>query len=197
MAPVATIRLAAPQAAAPRTRHCAGEVVAFWRNAGPGRWFARDDAFDRRFGERFIDAHWAAAQRRLDDWMRTPEGALALLLLTDQFPRNAFRGTAHMYATDALALHFARLAARNGQMAAVEPALRLFFCLPFAHSEDPADQDVSLQLHLALGEPWLSHARGHRDIVRRFGRFPHRNRMLGRDSTPGEEAFLAAGGFAG
>jgi uncharacterized protein (DUF924 family) len=82
-------------------------------------------------------------------------------------------------------------------MNAVEPPMRLFFCLPFAHSEDLADQDLSLRLHQVLGEPWLAHARGHRDIIRRFGRFPHRNRLLGRDTTPEEKAFLESGGFAG
>lgn len=181
----------------PRTDHDPIDVISFWRDAGPGLWFAKDVAFDRLFRERCIDAHWSAAQRDLDGWMRTPEGGLALVLLTDQFPRNAFRGTAHMYATDPLARRFARQAHRRGHMDAVEPPLRLFFCLPLAHSEDPADQDLSVQLHEALGEPWLSHARGHRDIIRRFGRFPHRNRLLGRKTTRDEQAFLAAGGFTG
>lgn len=177
--------------------HRPGDVVGFWRNAGAARWFAKDAAFDRLFHERCIDAHRAAAQRELDGWMHTPEGALALLLLTDQFARNAFRGSARMYATDALARHFARQALAHDHMAAVQPALRLFFCLPFAHAEDLADQDLSVQLHQRLGEPWLSHARAHRDIVRRFGRFPHRNRLLGRQTTRDEQAFLDAGGFAG
>lgn len=173
------------------------EVVGFWREAGPGRWFAKDAAFDRLFRECCIDVHWSAARRNLDGWLETSDGALALLLLTDQFPRNAFRGTAHMYATDPLARCFALHAHRQGHMLGADPALRLFFCLPFAHSEDASDQDLSVQLHEALGEPWLSHARGHRDIVRRFGRFPHRNRLLGRETTHDELAFLAAGGFAG
>ena len=179
------------------TQHSASDVVGFWRRAGPQRWFAKDASFDRLFRERCIDAHRAAARRELDGWMQTPQGALALLLLTDQFPRNAFRGTAHMVATDALARHFARRAQRQGHSDAAEPPMRLFFCLPFAHSEDLADQDLSVRLHEALGEPWLSHAQGHRDIIRRFGRFPHRNRLLGRATTAGESAFLAAGGFSG
>lgn len=179
------------------TVHDPLDVVGFWRQAGPGCWFAKDAAFDRLFRDRCIDAHESAARGELDDWAQTPQGALALVLLTDQFPRNAFRGTARMYATDPLARHFALQAQRQGHMVAVELPMRLFFCLPFAHSEDVADQDLSVRLHEALGQPWLTHARGHRDIIRRFGRFPHRNRLLGRRSTPEEKAFLDAGGFAG
>ena len=119
------------------------------------------------------------------------------MLLTDQFPRNAFRGTAHMYATDSLARHFALRATREGYMSAVDASVRLFFCLPFAHSEELSDQDLSVRLHQSLGQPWLSHAQGHRDIIRRFGRFPHRNDLLGRATTPQEREFLDAGGFAG
>ncbi len=173
-------------------------VLNFWRDAGRrGLWFVKDPAFDRRFRDAFLDLHLAVAARRHDDWLVTAEGALALLLLTDQFPRNAFRGTAHMYATDPLARRYARLARDDAQMEQLEPPLRLFFCLPFAHSEDLADQDVSVALNAALGEPWASHARGHRDIILRFGRFPHRNPMLGRDTTMAEAEFLASGGFAG
>ncbi|MFB2552028.1 DUF924 family protein [Ensifer soli] len=173
-------------------------VTAFWREAGrSGLWFEKDEGFDRRFRDGFLDLHMAVAARRHDGWIGSGEGALALLLLTDQFPRNAFRGTAHMYATDGLARHFARHALRAGLMETVEPDLRLFFCLPFAHSEDAADQDLSVTLNARLGDPWRDHAEGHRAIIRRFGRFPHRNPMLGRDTTAEEAAFLADGGFSG
>ncbi|MGE0797351.1 MAG: DUF924 family protein [Lautropia sp.] len=173
-------------------------IIDFWRIAGEhGQWFRKDTAFDHGFRERFLDAHMAAARRERDDWAATPEGALALLILLDQFPRNAFRGTGHMYATDALARHFARAADAAGFIDRVEPALRLFFCLPFAHSEDLADQDRSVTLNTRLGADARSHAAGHRDIIRRFGRFPHRNPMLGRDTTSAEQAFLDSGGFAG
>jgi len=179
------------------THSSAEEIVRFWKNAGPSRWFTKDADFDRQFRAAFLDAHLAAARRELDHWQSNAIGSLALLILTDQFPRNAFRGTAHMYATDALARHFAASATAAGQMEGVEHDLRVFFCLPFAHSEALADQDRSLQLHLELGEPWLSHARRHRDIVRRFGRFPHRNAVLGRETTPQERAWLDEGGFSG
>lgn len=173
-------------------------VVDYWRQAGArGQWFSKDPAFDRDFRERFLALHLAASRRELDDWAAAPQGTLALLILLDQFPRNAFRGSAHMFATDALARHFARIAVATGQMERVEPALRLFFCLPFAHSESLADQDVSVQLNAGLGPTWLAHAEGHRDIVRRFGRFPHRNPMLGRATTAQEAEFLRGGGFAG
>ncbi|MDH6230766.1 uncharacterized protein (DUF924 family) [Mesorhizobium soli] len=174
------------------------DVVGFWRKAGAqGRWFDKDDGFDRRFREAFLSLHMDVAARRHDHWMASAEGALALLIMTDQFPRNAFRGTGQMYATDLLARHYARQARDAGHMDHVEPALQLFFCLPFAHSEDIADQDVSVRLNAGLGEPWVSHAQGHRDIIRRFGRFPHRNPMLGRETTPEEAAFLREGGFRG
>ena len=172
-------------------------VVAFWRNAGPSRWFAKDDAFDRDFRERFFDAHMAAARRDLDHWAGDAAGCLALLILLDQYPRNAFRGTAHMFATDALALHYARVALRADHMQQVEPALRPFLALPFEHSEDLADQDLSVQLLATVDASSLMWAEKHRDIIRRFGRFPHRNAILLRESTPEERAFLDAGGFAG
>lgn len=173
------------------------DVIRFWRTAGAYRWFQSDPEFDHRFRLAFVDTHFAAARRELDDWQAASDGCLALLLLTDQFPRNAFRGSAHMYATDPLARHYAAQAQDAGYMQNVEHDMQLFFCLPFAHSEEDADQKRSVALHLKLGEPWLTHARGHRNIIRRFGRFPHRNRLLGRETTPEEQSFLDCGGFAG
>lgn len=175
----------------------ASRIVAFWRDAGPARWFAKDTAFDRRFRDSFLDLHEAAARRELDDWMSTPAGALALLLLLDQFPRNAFRGTPRMYDTDLLARAMADAALASGHDRAIEPGLRVFFYLPFGHSEDLADQERSRFLAGALGEPNASHAARHHDIVRRFGRFPHRNPILGRAMTAQEQRFLDAGGYAG
>lgn len=173
------------------------EVLAFWRDAGPAEWFAHNPAFDVRFRERFLTAHYAAASRELDAWAETPEGSLALLILLDQFPRNAFRGTGHMYATDPLARYFARrLNATRGDLTLPE-ALRVFCYLPFSHSESLEDQDLAVRLNEELGSDTLSHAIGHRDIVQRFGRFPHRNPMLGRETTAAEADFLAGGGFSG
>jgi uncharacterized protein (DUF924 family) len=172
-------------------------VVDFWAEAGPGRWFAKDDSFDRRFRETFLAAHEAAARGGLANWAATAEGALALVLLLDQFPRNGFRHTPRMYATDPLAREVAAAALEAGHDRATPEALRLFFYLPFAHSESLADQDRSVALCATLPPPQGAHSRRHRDIVARFGRFPHRNAILGRPTTPEEQAFLDAGGFAG
>lgn len=180
----------------PAPPETAETVVEFWRQS-KAHWFRKNEAFDRTFRERFLDLHLAAARRELESWSHAPTGSLALLILLDQFPRNAFRGTAHMYATDPLARRYARQAQAQGHMVQVQEALRLFFCLPFAHSEDLADQDLSMALHASLGADFMSHAREHRDIVLRFGRFPHRNPLLLRDTTAEEQAFLAGGGFAG
>lgn len=170
------------------------EVVDFWRDAGPAAWFARDDAFDARIRSRFEALHFEAAQRRHDGWLRDADGALALLLLLDQFPRNLFRDSAHAYATDALALAFAHEALAAGHDRAVDPALRLFFYLPFEHSEVLADQQRAVELVTPLDAVYLDYAVAHRDVIARFGRFPHRNRALGRTSTAAEQAWLDAGG---
>lgn len=174
-----------------------GEVLRFWREAGPGRWFRKDPAFDRDFHDRFAGLHFAAARRELDAWAATADGALALVILLDQLPRNAFRGTGHMYATDPLARHFTQRLVDAGFDAPFEPELRAFCYLPFSHSEDLADQRRGVELNRRIGPPWLGHAEDHLRIVERFGRFPHRNPMLGRRTTAEEQAFLDGGGFAG
>jgi uncharacterized protein (DUF924 family) len=172
-------------------------VVEFWRQAGAKNWFAKDLDFDRRFRERFLSGHEAAARGELGGWIATATGSLALVLLLDQFPRNAFRGTPRMYATDSTAREVAAAAIDAGHDQASEAELQLFFYLPFGHSEDIADQERSVALNRRLGEPNRSHAERHRDIVRRFGRFPHRNPILGRTMRQEEQLFLDEGGFAG
>lgn len=190
--------IARPERSDPVIDPSAAAVVAFWRKAGEqGRWFDKNDDFDRAFREQFLDLHLEVASRCHDDWIAFSESALALLILTDQFPRNAFRGSARMYETDDLARHYAREALQAGHMENVDPELALFFCLPFAHSEDPSDQDVSVLLNASLGQPWLDHAEDHREIARRFGRFPHRNPILGRIMTSEEFEYLRGGGFQG
>lgn len=172
-------------------------VTAFWRDAGPDAWFTKDTAFDDEFRKRFLELHHMAARRELDDWVNDPESALALMILLDQFPRNCFRGTGHMFATDSLARCLAARAIEAGHDLAVEDELRVFLYLPFEHSEDLADQRRSVELHEANAREHLSYAVEHLDIIERFGRFPHRNRPLGRETTRDEQAFLDGGGFAG
>ena len=180
-----------------RHKHDIQSCTRFWREAGPDRWFMKDDAFDATFREQFFDLHFAAASRKLDHWSGTAEGSLALMILLDQFPRNCFRGTGHMYATDPLARYFSRAALESGHDLEVEQDLRVFFYLPLSHSENIEDQERAVELNIPLGPDTSKHAVQHRDIILKFGRFPHRNPMLGRQTTAEEQAFLDAGGFAG
>jgi uncharacterized protein (DUF924 family) len=175
----------------------ADDVVSFWRDAGPSRWYRKDEAFDRAFRERFLATHEAAARGDLDAWPASPEGALALCILLDQFPRNAFRGSPRMFATDAKAREVAHSALASRFDRQVDDALRQFFAMPFMHSEDPADQELCVRLAGELPTDTLRYAEEHRDIIARFGRFPHRNAVLGRATTAEEQRFLDEGGFSG
>jgi uncharacterized protein (DUF924 family) len=173
------------------------DVVAFWRAAGPKRWFEKDAAFDDDIRRRFLKLHEAASTGKLTNWEGNAESALALLILLDQFPRNMFRGQARAFASDPLALAIASRAILNGFDGAF-PDLRGFFYLPFEHSENLADQEKGIAFYKAVDDAdGLKWAEIHADIIRRFGRFPHRNAVLCRASTPEEMAFLDGGGFAG
>ena len=174
------------------------DVLAFWRDAGPDKWFNKDTAFDNEIRTRFLDTYEAAAAGTLPDWEATREGALALIIVLDQFPRNMFRGSARAFAADPLALAAATRAIERGFDIATPAQERTFFYLPFEHSEDLADQERCCALFRATGDADLvKWAELHADIVRRFGRFPHRNAVLGRMTTVEEQAFLESGGFAG
>lgn len=175
----------------------AQELVEFWRAAGPALWFAKDEQFDRRFRERFLTLYEAAVRGELAGWSHSAPGALALIILLDQFPRNSFRGTPRMYATDAAARTIADAAIAADHDQHLPKELRLFMYLPFGHSESLEDQERSVVLAQRLGQPDLSHAEHHRDIIKRFGRFPHRNAILGRVSTQEEQAYLDGGGYKG
>ncbi|MBS0457326.1 MAG: DUF924 domain-containing protein [Proteobacteria bacterium] len=173
-------------------------LLACWREAGYRRWFTRNANFDERLRTDFGAAHMAAARRELDDWMSSADGALALVLLLDQIPRNIFRDSAHAFATDPLARQHASAAIDAGFDAAVDASLRMFFYLPFEHSEALADQDESMRLFTALGDAsTLDYARRHHEAIARFGRFPHRNAALGRTTTQAEQQWLDAGGGFG
>jgi uncharacterized protein (DUF924 family) len=172
-------------------------VTKFWRDAGEDAWFEKNDAFDADFRSRFLELHYATARRECDEWNAHPEGSLALMILLDQFPRNCFRGTGHMYATDPLARYFADKAIAAGHDLELDELVRVFLYLPFEHSESLADQERSVALTAAKAPDYLKYAEEHLEIIRRFGRFPHRNRMLGRATTADEQAFLDGGGFSG
>lgn len=178
------------------------ELLDYWRQAGPAKWFAKDDAFDRALRERFEALHFAASRGELNDWTVTAEGALALILLLDQIPRNIFRGSAHAFATDPMARAVADQAVGRDLHLQLEPALRPFVFLPFEHSESRSDQDCAVVLYEQHARECgdaesLKWAILHRDIIDRFGRFPHRNKVMGRETTEDEARFLADGGFAG
>jgi uncharacterized protein (DUF924 family) len=172
-------------------------ILAFWRDAGPGRWYAPDAAFDAEVRRRFLGLWQQAAAGELSSWETSDDGALALVIVLDQFPRNMFRGDARTYASDALAREVAHRAIECGVDARIDGALREFLYLPFMHSEHLADQLRCIELERAAGHieslKWAEH---HAEIIRRFGRFPHRNRLLGRETTPDEQAFLNEGGFS-
>ena len=175
-----------------------GDVVAFWQAAGHDKWFTKDAAFDDAVRARFLTTYEAAAGGDLAHWEATAEGALALVIVLDQFPRNMFRGSARIYAADPLARAIADRALVRGFDRAVASELRTFFYLPFMHSEALADHERCVALYRDLGDAdSLRWAEDHADIIRRFGRFPHRNEVLGRATTADEQAFLDAGGFAG
>jgi uncharacterized protein (DUF924 family) len=173
------------------------DILAFWRDAGPDRWYTRDDAFDAELRRRYLDLWQKASAGELSSWQGSDDGALALVIVLDQFPRNMFRGDAMTYASDALAREVAHRAIDSGADARVDPELRQFLHLPLMHSEHLSDQLRCIELSRRAGNAeslkWAEH---HAAIIRRFGRFPHRNRLLGRDTTPEEQAFLDEGGFA-
>ena len=173
------------------------DVLAFWREAGPDKWFTKDPAFDAEIREKFLGTYEAAVAGGLSEWEATAEGALALVIVLDQFSRNMFRGDARTYAADPAARAVANRSLKRGYDQDVPPGERGFFFLPFMHSEDLADQDRCVALYREAGDPDLKYALEHHDVVRRFGRFPHRNVILGRATTPEEQAFLDGGGFKG
>lgn len=174
------------------------DIVGWWLALGAERWFVKDTGIDEAIRGRFGGAYEAAAAGRLDGWEESPEGALALVLLLDQFPRNMFRGDPRAFATDALARVVAGRAVARKFDAVYDNPVRRFFYLPWMHSEELEDQELCVTLCRAAGDAeGLHHAEVHADIIRRFGRFPHRNVILGRDTTAAERAFLQAGGFAG
>ena len=172
----------------------AQDVLGFWFGSERKAWFEKNPAFDDEIRRRFLSLYEHAAAGMLSDWRQTPAGCLALVILLDQFPRNMFRGSARAFAADPLALETAKhaLAARYDQGLSVDE--RTFLYLPFEHSETLADQQRACELMKPLGGEVYDYALRHKQIIERFGRFPHRNAALGRASTPEETAFLKTPG---
>ena len=164
-------------------------------------WFKKSDAFDDAIRARFLDVHRQAAGGRLQPWCTAPDSLLALIVVLDQFPRNLFRGTSRAFASDTQALAAAQLAVARGFDRLLLPVQRWFVYLPFVHAEDLALQRRCLELFEGLrGDPdsavSIDYARRHCEIIERYGRFPHRNAILERISTPEEIEFLQQPGSA-
>lgn len=172
------------------------EVLSFWFDeVGQGRWFAKDGALDAEITERFSLLHAELAGRPAEAALSSPETALACVIVLDQFSRNLYRGEPRAFTTDPLALDIARASVERGLDRALDLFGRLFLYLPFEHSESLDDQDRAVALISDLGdETYTRYAEAHRDVIRSFGRFPHRNDILGRRSTPQEHEYLALPG---
>jgi uncharacterized protein (DUF924 family) len=174
------------------------DILAFWREAGSDRWYNQDDGFDADLRRRYLELWQQAAGGELSSWETTDDGALALTIVLDQFPRNMFRGDIRAYSSDAQARAVASRAIARGADLRIEAALLEFLYMPLMHSEHLADQVRCIELFREAGNADnLRYAEDHADIIRRFGRFPHRNRILGRATTADEQAFLDSGGFSG
>lgn len=176
------------------------EVLEFWltvddpRQDFPWRaeWFQKNELLDLEIVKRFKSLHETAASGALDSWLAKPAACLALVILLDQFPRNMFRGSPRAFSTDANARRVARHALECGYDKILSPYARMFFYLPFEHSEKLSDQELCLQLMAGLGnDDLVKYAQLHHDIIKRFGRFPHRNDVLGRETSEEEREFLA------
>ncbi|MBJ3761842.1 DUF924 domain-containing protein [Maribius pontilimi] len=175
------------------------EVLSFWLDeVGPSGWYATDDALDSKIVEQFGETWERASEGGLSLWLTYPTGTLAYLIVTDQFPRNMFRGDPRAFAMDRFALAAAKIAIARGWDLRIDPPARQFFYLPLMHSENLSDQDRCVRLFLTRmpeAENNLLHARAHREVIRDFGRFPHRNAVLGRATTPSERTFMDEGGY--
>ncbi|TNF18921.1 MAG: DUF924 domain-containing protein [Rhodobacteraceae bacterium] len=175
------------------------EILAYWLDEiGPKGWYQGSDALDAEIRDTYEDAWQGAMEGRHAQWLTSPEGTLAYLILLDQFPRNMFRDTAKAFASDAIALAAAKSAIRKGFDMKIDPPARQFFYLPLMHSENLCDQDRCVRLmaeRMPEGGSNLLHAQVHREIIRKFGRFPYRNEALARRDTAPEREFLSGGGY--
>lgn len=174
------------------------EILHFWfEETPPALWFQKNEDFDSRIRKRFMPVYRLAAEGVCDAWRDDAHGCLALCIVLDQFPRNMFRGKPDAFATDAKALGIARFAVGRGFDQTLSATHRRFLYLPFEHSEDMADQERSVALFKSMRteDPLAyDYALRHYDVIARYGRFPHRNAILGRQNTPEEDEYLAQPG---
>lgn len=176
------------------------EILSFWLDeVGPTKWYLQEDALDDEIRARFLTAWEGAREGRYSLWLTYPSGVLAYVILTDQFPRNMFRGDGRSFATDRAALAAAKAAIAKGWDLKIDEPARQFFYLPLMHSENLCDQDRCVRLLCErmpeTGASNLLHARAHREVIRKFGRFPYRNAALQRAATAQEEDYVSAGGY--
>ena len=176
------------------------EVLSFWLDeVGPKGWYERSDEVDAAVRDRFLETWERAQEGAYALWLTHPSGALAYCILTDQFPRNMFRDDKRAYASDVPALAAAKVAVKRDWDCRIEEPARQFFYMPLMHSENLSDQDRCVRLiHTRMpqtGANNLLHAKAHREVVRRFGRFPTRNAALGRENAEAEKKYLAEGGY--
>jgi uncharacterized protein (DUF924 family) len=174
------------------TNHPADEVLRFWFGQEAKRWFEKNATFDAEIRSRYLPLYEALSSNH--DWLSQPRDCLARIVVLDQFPRNMFRGTPRAFAADPLALAAAKHAVARGYDRDLATVERQFVYLPFEHSESLADQERACELMKPLGEDLHDWALRHKRIIERFGRFPHRNQVLGRKSTPEEIEFLETPG---
>ncbi|MDD9724143.1 DUF924 domain-containing protein [Roseovarius sp. SK2] len=176
------------------------DILSFWLDeVGPKGWYEASDKLDKSVRDRFLDAYHRACDGTNGLWLTYPNGTLAYIILMDQFPRNMFRDDAQAFATDKFGLAAAKAAINKGWDTRIDEPARQFFYLPLMHSENLCDQDRCVRLICERmpegGDDNLLHARAHREVIRRFGRFPHRNEALGRTSSDAEKAFMKKGGY--
>lgn len=176
------------------------DVLSFWLDeVGPEGWYIQDDALDAKIRDRFLDTWKAASEGQFSLWLTYPSGSLAYIILMDQFPRNMFRGSKQAFASDRAALAAAKCAVDRGWDLKIDEPARQFFYLPLMHSENLCDQERCVRLMCERmpeqGDSHLLHARAHREVIRKFGRFPYRNEALERSSTEPETAYVSNGGY--
>lgn len=174
------------------------QVLDFWFSAGPKKWFTKDDAFDGHIREQFLSLHQEAASGNVDNWSSTAEGTLALIIVLDQFSRNLHRNSPLAFASDAKALVLSQTAIDKRQDVEFPQDVRSWIYMPFMHAEELKMQEKCIELFSTIDSPGnMKAAITHCDIIRQFGRFPHRNEVLGRTSSAEELKFLGDGGFSG